>query len=250
MPPETNFYNELAPRLHNAGPDRLLRLLAGWRRLPELALTAEQVVEALGKGPYEPPDVLDAMLDLYARGRGTRRCGEKTPQHLMHVRTIVRDFPDAKFLCVVRDGRENALALAAMPWWTGGIRRAARLWRTYAREARRLSAEQGERFLIVHYETLVRSPAATLAGVMQFLGETFEPEQLDPSRPSGVVLDRSLPWKGAALGKIDLAQIDRRTAAAAAPLLRALDRIMHRELVLLGYPSAAPARWIDRFFRA
>ena len=225
--PETGFYDEIAPRLWLRGEKRLLGILREWRRLPELGLDAESV---LGRLPerWNAGDVLAAILELHAERRGSARCGEKTPQHLRHVPAIQRHFPRAKILCMLRDGRDNALSLRAMPWWRGGLREAAMLWRRSARLAEQ-SARHGQ-FRIVRYEDLVARPAEVLRSIMTFLGETFQPAQIDTQVPSGVVLARSMEWKGDALGPMLLDRIDGRRREASPEDLALLERLLGRDL--------------------
>ena len=222
--PETGFYDEIAPRLSR---------LHTWRRLPELGLTPEEV-------PTEG-NVLEAILDLYAKKRGKARSGEKTPQHLLHVPEILRDFPDAKIVCIIRDGRDNALSLHAMPWWRGSLRSAAKLWAKCARLAAQYAAHDA--FLLVRYEDLVADSRGVLSRVMAHLGETFEESQLDVRVSSATVLPRSLEWKGQALQPIDANEPGRRRSEATARQIAVIEAIAGRELQLHGY-AIAPARSI------
>src|SRR5262245_32845292 len=94
--PETAFFDEVAPLLTSPRDAVLMRVLGKWRRLPELGLEPEMVLRRLGKKSWSAGDVFAAILDLYALGKAKVRCGEKTPQHLIHVPTIRRLFPQAK----------------------------------------------------------------------------------------------------------------------------------------------------------
>src|SRR5438874_2009800 len=58
--------------------------------------------------------LLSVLLDRYTRlWTFTRReatqarCGEKTPTHLTHVPAILRLFPHARVICMLRDGRDT-----------------------------------------------------------------------------------------------------------------------------------------------
>jgi hypothetical protein len=100
--PETAFFDEVAPSLVEGDDDRLIAVLGSWRRLPELGLKPEDVRQKIGATQWGTTDVLAAILDLYALRSGKIRCGEKTPQHLVHVPEILRCFPQAKVICVLR----------------------------------------------------------------------------------------------------------------------------------------------------
>jgi len=233
VPPETAFFTEVAPRLWYRRRAGVLRLLRRWPRLAELRLDPEAVM-ARAKKPAAP-ELLAAILDLYAERTGKPRCGEKTPYHLPHVPTILRFFPDARVICMLRDGRENALSLSSMPWFRGNLRTAAKAWIENARLMETFARRYPQRFLIVRYEALVADPAGTVTTVMDFLGERFEPQQISPAARSDVVLPRSMPWKGQALEAVDTSVVGRRSRNARAEELAFLESSLRGELVRLGY---------------
>jgi hypothetical protein len=246
VPPETAFFDDVAPRLapRGAASGHLLQVLRGWRRLAELGLEPEAVLRRLPDGPAAPGAVLAAILGLYAERQGKVRCGEKTPQHLPHVPTILREFPGAKILCLLRDGRDAALSMNAMPWWAPqDLASAARLWTRSVRLADRFVRRYPGQFLVVRYEDLVTAPQRVLSSAMQHLGETFEERQVATELASHVVLPRSLGWKGRALGAIEAGQVGRRRAEATAAERAFLERIHARELRRPGYAATgAPDR--------
>src|SRR5262249_54798986 len=154
-------------------------------------------------------DVLVAILDLYALRQQKKRPGEKTPQHLLHVPAILGYFPQARIICLLRDGRDAALSLADMPWgWSLGA--AAELWQRYLRMTEEFQRRFSDNFMVVSYEKLLASSDETMKSVMDFLSESFEPKQLSEDIPSKVVLPRSMFWKGKSLEPIDVRCADRR----------------------------------------
>lgn len=233
--PETGFFEELAPSLLWRNDFLLMRALRRWPRLPELNLEPAQVRGRLGRH-WTTGDVLAAILDLYSLGKGKPRCGEKTPHHMFHVPRILRLFPQAKVLCLLRDGRDAALSLRDMPWWRNkGLPAAAALWQRYLRRMETYSRRYPGRFYVVRYEELADQPEPVLARVMELLGERFEPSQLQAGAPSGVVLSRSAEWKGQALEPIDAGAMRRRRAGASAAELAFLERALGDDLQRHGY---------------
>jgi hypothetical protein len=232
VPPETSYFDEVAPRLAVGEP--LRRVLGAWPRLVELNLDPDAVLGQIGE-TETPAEVLAALLDLYAAGRGKARSGEKTPQHLPHVPRILEAFPQARVVCLLRDGRDTALSLNAMPWWQGGLTAAVEMWRDSARWMEELSARHPDRFRVVRYEELVARPREVLGAVMDFVGETFELRQLDPRVPSDVIRARSMEWKGRALAEVDPRHGDRRRRAAARDTIAEIEGALGRELRRHGY---------------
>jgi len=208
MTPETVFLGEVAPLIDGRDAVAVERCLAAWRRLPELGLEPREVLQRCG-GDLRAPRVFRAILELFAEAHGKRWCGEKSPLHRKFVRDLARNFPEAKILHILRDGRDVAASLMSVPWWSGSLAQAASFWLDAVNDLEELDAALPDQFLVVSYRSLVTQPAATLGQVMCFLGLDLEPAQLDPAMPSGVVLARSLEWKGRALRAVDTGRMDR-----------------------------------------
>lgn len=198
--PETAFYDEIAPKLPPANGS-LESVLAAWRRLPELGLSVDAVISRCGLSP-SARQLLKALLALYAEARSKQRCGEKTPQHLNHVPRIMKEFPESRVLCLIRDGRHVALSLRQMPWWQDGLAGAVELWLKAIEFSDAFTDQYPLNFKTVRYEQLVARPEVMMSEVMEFVGLEFEHAQLKAT-PSDVVLARSLAWKGKAVGSVE-----------------------------------------------
>ncbi len=237
IPPETAFFDELAPFISHLLDDAaFLDVLGGWGRLSEFNIEPKMVVERLKNRKKTPADVLAAILDIYAEGQGKARCGEKTPQHLRHVPSILQQFPAAKIICMLRDGRETALSLSSMPWWSPRtLADAADCWKTSVDLLEKFTLQYPTQFKLVRYEDLVTDPESVLGSIMGYLGETFEPGQLESSSASGIVLSRSLAWKGKALEPIDASGLMRHRNAASVEQIAFLDQSLGEALSRHGY---------------
>jgi hypothetical protein len=214
--------------------------LCAWPRVKELGVEVEAILQRLAGRVWKSGDVLTALLGLYGEARGKVRFGEKTPQHLRHAAAILRTIPGARVLCLLRDGRDVALSLEAMPWWQpNDLAAAALLWQKSLREMEPLVARHPDRFRVVRYEELVARPEEVVASVMDFLGEAFEPRQLSSEVPSDVVLLRSAEWKGRALGAIEGRPPEGTRRERATPeTLAALERLLADDLRRYGYLPA------------
>lgn len=149
-------------------------------------MTRERVFELVR--PADPSQalplrrILDALLPTVIRERGARRWGEKTPAHLDHVEAICAAYPGAKFIYMVRDGRDVAVSLKRDNWGPKTLIDAAYKWQKAARQARDLGAALGPtRWLTMPYEALVASPEEQVRRAADFLGLSFEPSMLSPS---------------------------------------------------------------------
>lgn len=213
MTPETAFYRDLAASFREGTRPRAIKLLSEWERLPELGLTVQAVIEACG-GDFTARRVFGAILELYAQARGERHCGEKTPGHFRHVPEMLADFPDARVLFLMRDGRDVALSLATMPFWQHGLTAAANLWIEAAQTCHKLLDSGQDRLELIRYGDLAAHPQAVMHRIMSTLSLTTQPEQFDARIPSGVILPRSMAWKERALQTVDCSRIGYRQKAA------------------------------------
>jgi hypothetical protein len=179
--------------------------------------------------------VFEVILRLYAIRHGKPYCGEKTPGHWRHTESLLGDFPNAKIIFMIRDGRDAALSLAGMPWWPYDLSAAAAVWRGAAEAARAFLASYPTRVTVVRYEDIVSSPQTILAALMEFVELPFEPRQLDTDVVSHVVLPRSVQWKGRALGPIDQSRVGHWHSAARPQEASCLADALGAEMAFFGY---------------
>jgi len=128
------------------------------------------------------PDLVRSLLDQVC-GR-TRKAIAGVTLH-RHFARILQLWPDARFIYLVRDGRDVARSHVEMGW-AGNVWAAASVWRDAEREWRRLCARvPSERRIEVRYEDLVGDPRGELTRICSFLDLGYSPEMLDyPARSS------------------------------------------------------------------
>jgi hypothetical protein len=133
-------------------------------------------------------EAIAAIFAAYAAERGKPRWGDKTPLYMQHLELLDRLFPDARYVHLIRDGRDAALSFLSVPQglmtegW--GHPRDARgfacQWVSEIRAARSLGARVGpDRYLELRYEALVAEPEAALRAVCAFAALEFEDGMLD-----------------------------------------------------------------------
>jgi hypothetical protein len=108
---------------------------------------------------------------------------DKAPAYSKYVEHIDRLIPGAKFIHIVRDGRDVAVSLMAAsqgwgrPWAPKQVEKAASAWKSLvlaAREAR----QYGERYLEVRYEELLTNGVEILRQIFEFIGIRISTENL------------------------------------------------------------------------
>lgn len=181
VPPESHFVVTLASRRLGLRdrPDALLDAILGHHRFALWGVDARQVRDAvIAERPTSYADVIDAVFRAYARLRGARRWGDKTPGYVEHLEFLGREFPRARFVHVIRDGRSVAASVARQPWGPPSAISAAWWWRRRVRRGRRAGIGLGGRYHELRYEDLVQDPPGALAALCDFLGEDYHPAML------------------------------------------------------------------------
>lgn len=120
--------------------------------------------------------------------------GEKTPEYVNQTALLKSLYPQAKFLHIVRDPRDNVLSFRNS--WGRNIYRAAENWRISMENIRRKTSDLGDDYLEVHYEDLISDARSSLEQVCAFLGIEFTESMLK--------LRHSVEGTGAAKGKQEI----------------------------------------------
>ncbi|MFN2432954.1 MAG: sulfotransferase [Gemmatimonadota bacterium] len=109
-------------------------------------------------------------------GPAGRRWGDQTPAYALHMPAVLRLFPDAQFLHVLRDARDVALSWRRLEEHRGhSLWHIGNTWRWYVATARRDSRQLAPgAYLELRYEELVRDTEGQLRRACDFLGESFE----------------------------------------------------------------------------
>lgn len=179
---DTHFIPRFVPP---AGPDaplmpgRLAELTAS-RRFARFGLPASAVRRAAGRGSYRA--FVAALYAEFAAARGKAHAGDKTPDYVRHLPLLHDLFPAARFVHLVRDGRDVALSVREWAtaskgpgrlglWDTEPVATCALWWQRFVREGRRDGrCLPGDRYLEVRYEDLVTGPEPTMARILAFIG--------------------------------------------------------------------------------
>src|SRR5579885_528706 len=119
VPPETHFfYFERDWELFSKG-DPVSDLDAYRKinpRINDLRFDNEKISRLLGGGSPGPKAFFEALMADYTERAGKKRWGEKTPDHLLKLDSILGHFPEAKIILITRDGRDVVDSLRRMPW--------------------------------------------------------------------------------------------------------------------------------------
>jgi hypothetical protein len=207
VPDESYFVPTLARRHGDRpDPDAFVDDLRRLRTLREWELEPHEIRERLRPG-MSLGEAVAGIYEAYAAKRDKARWGDKTPMYMQHLPLLERLFPDARFVHLIRDGRDAAVSFLAMPegvatrTWAHPESPAgfACQWRDEVGAARSLGRRVGDRYLEVRYEELVVEPETELRRICEFA---------------------ALPWDAGMLdyvGKVDLSGKPHQTSLARPP---------------------------------
>lgn len=190
IPPETRLLLDAYEHRGAYGDLRRLvnrRALAEWivagagTRFGGLGLNPRAVADEIVAGPPTLGSALEIALRAYARRLGKPRWGDKRPGYVHHIDALLRMFPNAQIVHLIRDGRECVAELKQAPWWRMGIYHAIATW-TQAIDAGQDAARRlpPDSYIELGYERLAADPTGELRRLCAFLGEDYEPAMAHP----------------------------------------------------------------------
>lgn len=106
--------------------------------------------------------------------------GDKTPHYIGDFDIIYKLFPKAKFIFIVRDGRDVSLSLFHKNWGPNNIYSSAMYWKKLHRHMNDIESlkEKGQLFSL-RYEDLLDDPRETIPKIYEFLNENCKDKTLD-----------------------------------------------------------------------
>lgn len=250
IPPETSFFLDVFQNELKTATRTQVLPMGGVisEALATMELEPEELWrEYLNDGDGRDEQFLRYMLEEYAKRRGKVRCGEKSPWHLLAVARMLELWPNARILCIVRDGRDAVRSLKLthfgghLPMYFHCFE-----WARCARICLALESRYSH-FKWVRYEDLVMAPERVAREVCDFLSLQWEAGQLDPRSPTGVTAPGQT-WIEKARQGIDSERAYAWRRATQSSGIRRMELLMQRELVALGYDlsestSVGPVRW-------
>jgi Sulfotransferase family len=204
IPPETRFLMAAYDARSDFGDlekeaNRLA--LARWivdrkqTRFADLGLDGQQIIDEIVAGPPTLGSALGIVLRAYAVRFGKPRWGDKRPGYFQRIPALLRMFPDAQVIQLIRDGRDCVASLKEMDWYKQDTHHALATWvesiELGERAARSLGPDTYHR---MYYERLIADPAAELTRLCEFLGEEFDLSMCEPGQVAAVAVPGRKVW--------------------------------------------------------
>jgi sulfotransferase family protein len=193
---ETHWITKLLEGEDAISPDSPVtpEVLTRLRRLPKFTRmevdgpALDRMLSSEGTVGYA--DFVTRVFDLYGQAQGKRLVGDKVPGYVRHIPTLHGLWPQARFVHLIRDGRDVGLSVRD---WDKEIKSVTRIstfeedpvsaialwWRQLVRLGREAGADLPEGlYHEVRYEGLVAAPAEECQKLCDFLGVPYEDRML------------------------------------------------------------------------
>jgi hypothetical protein len=161
--------------------ERFLEDLAAQQRFQSWGLPLEAVRSKLIL--LESPTLgqaLGAIFEAYASREGKRRWGDKTPRYVNDLPLLARIFPEARFIHMIRDGRDVAMSIVDVGRLHRRSATAAIVWARRVTSGRNARALLGpHRYIECHYETLLGDLEGELRELCAFADLPFDSAMLE-----------------------------------------------------------------------
>jgi hypothetical protein len=182
IPPETHFVPELIEECAGRprSPEQLVEIISSARQWGDFGLERDELAARFRSAdPLDAGNALRAFYGLYRERIGKPRWGDKTPIYVESMLEIQGALPEARFVHLIRDGRDVALsrmrrALGEPP----PVWRIAENWKRRIETARQDAAELPH-YLEIRYEDLVRETEPTLRAVCEYSELPWDPAMLE-----------------------------------------------------------------------
>ena len=159
------------------------------KRFARLGVGREEFEGLLGE-PVSYKRFLGGLFELYAEARGKALVGDKTPSYVTSIPRLHALWPEAKFVHIVRDGRD--VCLSVMNWKKAGriagryaiweedpISTTALWWERKVRLGREGGGSLPEGlYHEIRYEDLIAHPGRECVRLCEFLGLSYDDAML------------------------------------------------------------------------
>ena len=180
IPPETHFVPRLIKQMRRGtrDADGVLEVITSGSRWPDFQLDAEDLRERLrAHEPLDEGTALRVFYRAYADRFGKPRWGDKTPGYGKRMIRIAKALPEARFIHIIRDGRDVTLSRRRRATNPASVEKHAKRWQARIRSTRR-RAQRLSHYLEERYEQLVLDPEPVLRRVCEFIELEYDPVML------------------------------------------------------------------------
>lgn len=247
---ESNVFNLLVPRFGDlrsrANREQLMDHWLRSKLFRVSGLDAAAISEKILNDCRSGGDFLRIVMEEIAASQGMHRWADCTPDHLLYMREIKRQIPNALFIHIIRDGRDVALSYVKQGWsyplpWDRSERLAvaALYWEFVVQKGRRAGKALGADYHEVRFEDLVTEPQKTLTELGAFIDQRLDYEVIRRAGIGSVSQPNSSFLPEGDIGQFN--PVGRWREKLAGAELANLEQVIGPILSDLKYPLSSPA---------
>ncbi len=190
IPPECAFIINLYPkygRVKNWDEKKLLsfyrdvqqqRKFASWQINPEKL--KNELLECKGKNTFR--EVIKVVYSNYSSLFNKNKIitlGDKNPVYSIHIKSLFKVFPDAKYIHLTRDYRDNILSILKVDFEAPLIPLIAYRWRYSAINILKIKKKSPAQFYTISYEDFVNDYRKHYRNLCEFVGVPYDDSVFD-----------------------------------------------------------------------
>jgi hypothetical protein len=135
--------------------------------------------DLLSSSPLTYQRVCQTIYRAVDKLRANSRLGDKNPHYSFFIPRLLKIFPDAQFIFLIRDYRDNVLSYSGVHFDLNNTVALAYRWLQFNRSVEKFRQLFPDRFLVITYERLINKPEPTLSEICSFLGLSFESKMVN-----------------------------------------------------------------------
>ncbi|NEP65376.1 MULTISPECIES: sulfotransferase [Moorena] len=267
IPPESRFFVNLDPKYGSSKDlsnqiDNFLTDIYGDPRFREWNIDRQQLRENLtAQKPLNYSTAVATVYQTYIQQfDGQAGCwGDKNPCNIYNIKTILKYFPNARLILIIRDLRAIYASLKRneqkfAKTWKGScianVVATTKQWQNLFQVIKHY--QNDERFHILFYEDLVTNPEEELQGICNWLGVSFSQSMLEFNKKNAqkkLVPTRELGWHAKTFKPVSSDRIEAWKHELSDSELAVLEILNYKTMLHLGY-DCIPKTWqFDRLLK-
>jgi len=181
MPLLREFKGKVDRVIGNNEVNRIIAYIKNDSQFKLWALDANKFFEEIKcKSNITLSELMSGLYIHYAKSQGKVIWGDKTPSFFRMIPVLSELFPDARFIHIIRDGRDLFLSWRKIDRTKSNISLVALEWIYKIKKVRKAFGElDPDRSMEIRYEDLVSYPENKLKEICSFFSLNYEPIMLD-----------------------------------------------------------------------
>ncbi len=193
IPPETHWIPLFFKKRIGLTPegnvtDEFIHRLWEYPRFQGMKIDMTELEKLFGENKQiQYADLVSKIFDLYGKKQKKSLVGDKTPPYVRNIDRLHSLFPEAKFIHLIRDGRdvclsalswnhfERTMSFLTECWRENPVAAIALWWKRNVRLGRQQGAALGAGlYYEMHYEALVKNPTEECRKLCDFIGVQYD----------------------------------------------------------------------------